>query len=492
MKTLVNALVNTRLETAGSVSPAVVILACVVVLLLFTTFLLVITRYKKCPSDKIMVIYGKVGSNSDGSTKSAKCIHGGAAFVVPVFQSYEYLDLTPLSISVDLTNALSRQNIRVDVPSRFTVGISTEVGVMQNAAERLLGLKLVEIQELAKDIIFGQLRLVIATMEIEEINTDRDKFLEAVSGNVETELKKIGLRLINVNVTDINDESGYIAALGKEAAAKAINDAKISVAQADRNGSIGAAAAEMEQRVSVSKSNSEAIKGENEAKIQVAESDATRREREAESLRRATAAENIAAARAQEESYAAQQAAEQARANLEKARLEADIIVKAEIKKKEQEIQAEAMAEQTRREAKGEADAILMKMQANAAGMKEILTKQAEGFAQLVNAAGGEANDAIRLMVADKLEELTKIQVEAIAGLKIDKVTVWDNGNTSPDGKNATANFVSGLMKSVPPMQEIFDMAGMNLPTYLGTEKKAAVPAQSPEASPSVNDEQNA
>lgn len=474
-----NALVNARLE-GGGVPPAIVILISVVVLLLFTTLILIISRYKKCPSDKIMVIYGKVGSNSDGSTKSAKCIHGGAAFVVPVFQSYEYLDLTPMSISVDLTNALSRQNIRIDVPSRFTVGISTEVGVMQNAAERLLGLKLVEIQELAKDIILGQLRLVIATMEIEEINSDRDKFLEAVSGNVETELKKIGLRLINVNVTDINDESGYIAALGKEAAAKAINDAKISVAQADRNGAIGAAEAEMEQRVSVSKSNSEAIKGENEAKIKIAESEATRREREAESLRRATAAENIAAAKAQEESYAAQRSAEQARADLEKARLEADIIVKAQIKKQEQEIAAEALAEQTRREAKGEADAILMKMQANAEGMREILIKQAEGFAEIVKAAGGGANDAIRLMVADKLEELTKIQVQAIAGLKIDKITVWDNGSASPDGKNATANFVSGLMKSVPPMQEIFDMAGMKLPEYLGTEKESAPSESSP------------
>lgn len=97
-----------------------------------------------------------------------------------------------MSLQVDLVNALSRQNIRVDVPSRFTVGISTEQGVMQNAAERLLGLSLASIQELAKDIIFGQLRLVVATMDIEEINTDRDKFLEAVSRNVETELKKIG------------------------------------------------------------------------------------------------------------------------------------------------------------------------------------------------------------------------------------------------------------------------------------------------------------
>ena len=206
------------------------ILICAIVVFVFILLIMILSRYRKCQSDQILVIYGKVGTNPDGSPRSAKCIHGGAAFILPVFQAYKYMDLTPLTINVDLTNALSHQNIRVDVPSRFTVGISTETGVMQNAAERLLGLSMVEIQELAKDIMFGQLRLVIATMDIEEINTDRDKFLEAVSHNVETELKKIGLRLINVNVTDITDESGYIDALGKEAAAKAINDAKQSVA----------------------------------------------------------------------------------------------------------------------------------------------------------------------------------------------------------------------------------------------------------------------
>ena len=473
---------NVTILGAGGISPAWVGVIAIIALVLFTGLIVIISRYKKCPSDKIMVIYGNVGSNKDGTSRSAKCIHGGAAFIVPVVQAYEYLDLTPLSISVDLKSALSRQNIRVDVPSSFTVGISTEPGVMQNAAERLLGLKMVEIQELAKDIIFGQLRLVIATMDIEEINTDRDKFLDAVSGNVESELKKIGLRLINVNVTDINDESGYIAALGKEAAAKAINDAKVSVAEADRNGAIGAANAEKEQRIDVSRSNSEAIKGENEAKVAIAESEAIRREREAEALKRATAAENIQSAKAMEESYAAQQAAEEARANLERAKLEADVLVKAEIRKKEIELQAEAQAEETRRHAKGEADAIIMKMQAEAQGLREMLTKQAEGLSEIVKASGGDATDAVRLMIADKMEELTKIQVEAISNLKIDKITVWDNG-AGKDGKTGTANFLSGMMQAVPPMQELFDMAGMKLPEYLGKSADTAVaPAETTDA----------
>lgn len=447
------------------------ILVCVIALLLFSMILLILSRYKKCPSDKVMVIYGKVGNNKDGSARSAKCIHGGAAFVWPVIQAREFLDLTPLSISVDLENALSRQNIRINVPSRFTVGISTEPAVMQNAAERLLGLKLEEVQELAKDIIFGQLRLVIATMDIEEINTDRDKFLEAVSRNVEGELKKIGLRLINVNVTDISDESGYIAALGKEAAAKAINDAKKSVAEKDRDGSIGEANAHRDQRVQVAQADSEAIKGENAAKMEVAMSNAARREKEAEALKIATSAEKIQAARALEEAYAAEQQAEVARAAREKATQEADIIVKTEIEKRKLELEAEAQAEQIRRKAKGEADAILAKMQAEATGMQAMLTKQADGLREIVLAAGGDPDAALRLLLADKMEDLLRVQVEAVKNIKIDKVTVWDSGENG-QGKTATAGFVSGLMKSLPPMNELFDMAGMNLPSFLGSDKK--------------------
>ncbi len=466
-------------QTTG-LSPNILMLACVIVLLILTTIIVILSRYRKCPSDKILVIYGKVGQTTDGQQRSAKCIHGGASFIWPVVQSYEYLDLTPMSIQVDLRNALSKQNIRVDVPSRFTVGISTENGVMQNAAERLLGMKIDEIKQIAEDIIFGQMRLIIATMDIEEINSDRDKFLEAVSSNVETELKKIGLRLINVNVTDITDESGYIVALGQEAAAKAINDAKISVAEAERAGAIGAAEADRDKRISVSKSDSEAISGENEAKAKVADSDATRREREADALKRATAAENIAKAKAQEESFDAQKKAEEARAHFEQAKLEADVIVKTNIEKQKLELQAEAEAEQTRRRAKGEADATLMRMQAEADGMKQILMKQAEGFAEIVKSAGGEADDAIRLMIADKLEEITRIQVDAIKNLKIDKVTVWDSG-AKADGKGTTADFISGLYKSIPPLNEMFDMAGMQLPKYLGEKKDNIVEAEAAE-----------
>lgn len=448
--------------------PEILIAICVAVVIVFALLMGILSRYRKCPSDKILVIYGKVGSDKNGQARSAKCVHGGAAFIMPIIQSYQFMDLTPISINVDLKNALSKQNIRVDVPSRFTVGISTEPGIMQNAAERLLGLRMNEIQELAKDIIFGQLRLVVATMEIEEINNDRDKFLVAVSNNVEIELKKIGLRLINVNVTDINDESGYIEALGKEAAAKAINDAKKSVAEKDRDGEIGQANAQRDQRIQVAAANALAIKGENESKIEVAQSEALRREKEAESMRLATAAEAVQAAKAKEEAYIAQQQAEQTRAALETATQQADVIVKAKIAKEQAEIEAEAKAEVARRTAKGEADALFEKMEAQARGAQEILVKQADGMRELVNAAGGNADSAIKLILANNMEELMKIQVEAIKNIKIDKVTVWDGGSKGENGKTATADFISGIMKAVPPMGEMFNQAGMELPKFLG------------------------
>jgi len=438
-----------------------VIIIAAVVLILFVFLFALFRRYKRCPSDKILVVYGKTGGN-----QSAKCVHGGAAFIWPIIQDYSFLDLTPISIEVNLTKALSKQNIRVNVPSRFTIGISTEPSIMQNAAERLLGLTPSAVEELAQEIIFGQLRLVVASMDIEEINTDRDKFLSHITANVEAELKKVGLKLINVNITDIHDESGYIEALGKEAAAKAINDAIISVSQKDRDGAIGQAEAVQDQRIQVAAANAKAVDGENVAKVQVANSNADRRAREAEAEKIATASEKVQAAKALEEAYAAEKMAEESRAQRKKAEQEADIIVPAEIDKLKIEIDAEAAAQQIRRIAKGEADAIFLKKEAEAKGLYEILTKQAEGLDRIVKAAGDDAKDAVLLLVADKLPELVKTQAEAIKNIKIDKVTVWENGGGGKDGKTSTSNFISGMYKAVPPLQEMFNMAG-----YLSGEK---------------------
>ena len=476
------------------------IMLAILALVAFGTLMFIASRYRRCPSDRILVVYGKVGGQ-----KSAHCYHGGASFVWPVIQDYAYLNLTPMPIDIQLRGALSQQNIRINTPSTFTVGISTEPGIMENAAERLLGLSQAQIQELAKDIIFGQMRVAIATMPIEEINADRDKLVANISSGVEVELKKVGLRLINVNIQDITDESGYIDALGREAAARAINEAKVQVAQKERDGDIGAAQADKEMRISVAAAQADAVQGENEAAVQIANSSASRREREAEAQRLATSAEKVAAAKALEEAYAAEEQAERARASREEATRMANIVVEAEIEKRRIEVMAEAEKRRIQLQAEaqrlkieleaeaekrrieltataegerlkvlkqGEADGLRAFMEAQAQGTLAQLQARANGFRAIVESAGG-AEQAAQLMVTEQLPKLVEEQVKAVANLKIDKVTVWDSGTRGPAGRTRTADFVSGLVGSIPPLHEIARNAGVDLPQYLGKASDA-------------------
>lgn len=455
-----------------------------VAFLVLSTLWVLATRFKRCPSDKILVVYGKVGKG-----QSARCIHGGATFIWPMIQDYQFLDLTPIPIDIKLTGALSKQNIRVNTPSTFTVGVSTKPGTMENAAERMLGLSLESIRELAKDIIFGQMRVVLATMSIEEINADRDKLIENISRGVEVELEKVGLQLINVNIQDITDESGYIEALGQEAAARAINDAKIKVSQAERDGEIGRAQAQKEQKIVVAQAQAEATQGENLAAVDIANSNANRFVNEAEANRLAEAAQNVANARVQQEAYLAQREAELARAEKDKASQYASVVVPAEVEKQRIETIAAAEAARVQIESKGKGDAIRFVQQAEADGQRakflaeaegqrarllaeaegteKVLKSKAEGFRALVEVTASRPDLAINLLITEQLPRLVEEQVKAISNIKVDKVTVWDSG-TGADGKNSTASFLSGLAGSLPPIHELARNAGIELPDILG------------------------
>jgi flotillin len=430
-------------------------------------------RYKRCPPDKVMVVYGRTDKG-----KASRTIHGGAALVWPLIQDYAFLTLTPITINIDLRNALSLQNIRINVPSTFTIGVSTEKQIMANAAERLLGLKQTDIEEMAKEIIFGQLRLTVASLTIEQINQDRDAFLELTRKNVDTELQKVGLYLINVNLVDITDESDYIESIGKKAAATAVENARVDVANAERDGAVGAAAAnrtkeievaknlaeaekgrktaEADQRVYVGQQEALAVAGENSAKAEIANSDADLAEAEASANQRA----EVATAKAQAE-------IQKAKFTEEEERLKASEIVREQIQKQQIEIAAEAEAERQRRIARGEADAILARYEAEASGVQKVLEAKAAGYQGLVNSAGGDTKAAATLLMVEKIDQMVSAQVEAIRNLKIDSITVWDSGGDG-DG-SSTSNFISNLVKSLPPLHDIASNAGVDLPDYLGS-----------------------
>lgn len=412
--------------------------------------LLFVSRYRRCPSNKILAVYGRLASGG-----SVKCFHGGGTMVWPLIQDYSYLDLTPMTITIPLKNALSQQNIRINIPSTFTVGINTNPESMTNAAVRLLGLSTQEIEQMATEIIFGQLRLTVASLTIEEINQDRERFLDAIRSNIGPELRKIGLYLINVNITDITDESGYIDSIGKKAAATAVNQAKIDVAEQEKMGAIGAAEAERERRIQVAAYNAQAVEGENKSKGNIAQFNADLVEQEAIAQERGMVAEQKAVANIQSE-----------KALAETKRLEAEEVVPREIQKRIIEINADAEAEKRKREAAGQAVAIVAIKEAEAEGIHKVLDAKAQGYESLVTSAGDSPKDAATLLMVEKIKELVQLQAEAISNIKIDKVTVWDSG--SDDKGNSTAKFMSGMIKSLPALHDVAGMAGVELPEYLG------------------------
>ena len=446
------------------------------VLVLVAAVMFFAQRYKRCPPDQIMVIYGRTTGKV---TKASKTLHGGAALVWPLIQDYAFLSLKPITIPIDLTNALSHQNIRIHVPSTFTIGISTEPNIMAKAAERLLGLKPADIEETAKEIIFGQLRLTVASMTIEQINQDRDEFLRHIQQNVSVELNKVGLFLINVNIVDIQDESDYIESIGKKAAAHAVEQARIDVANAERDGAIGAAeanrtreiqvaenlaaaekgrkAAEADRRVYVENQEALAISGENAAQAEIAAVNADLDQAKAAAKQRA----DVATAQAEA-------AIQRAFFSEEEERLKASEIVRETIQKQQIEIAAEAEAERLRRVAQGEADAILSVYKAEAEGIQKVLDAKAKGYNNLVTSTSGDPKAAATLLMVEKIESMVAAQVEAIRDLKIDKITVWDSGNNA-DGSSATSNFVSSLIQSLPPIHDVAKMSGVELPDYLGS-----------------------
>jgi len=450
----------------------VLMIVSVVALMVFGTIMLAITRYKTCPSNRILVKYGKVGIG-----RSALPIHGGATFVWPLIQQYSFLDLTPITTDVPLKSALSKQNIRVNVPSKFTFGIGTTEDLMNNAAIRLLGLSRSAIEAMAQEIILGQLRATIATMDIEEINADRDTFSQKVMENIEGELKKIGLRLINVNIADITDESGYLKALGEKAAAEAINRAKVQVAQQNRDGETGAANAKQEERVNVASANARAISGENEAQVVEAKSNASLREAEAEAKRRGDAAESVKNAAAQEEGYKGEQQAEIARAERERATQQADVVVPAEIAKAKQIIEAEAQKAQVVLDGQGKGEAIKAEMLGQAEGTYEQMAKKAKGFEAIVAAAGGDPDKAAMLMIVEQMPKLVEAQSQAISGIQFDKILVMDGGSSSDS--STTADWLSNITKVLPPLHEFANMAGVELPEMLGKSFKTHEAASS-------------
>lgn len=492
------------------------IIAFTVVAVVFVIFGFIKSFIRRCSSNQILVVFGA----GTGKGRTAKTIHGGAGFVWPVIQDFRYLSLEPIQIEIPLRGALSIENIRVNVPSVFTVAIGTQPDVMNNAAIRLLELTTQEIRQQAEEIIFGQLRQVVASMGIEDINRDRDAFLQHIQSSVEPELKKIGLVLINVNITDITDESGYIDAIGQKAASQAIQQARGDVADEVKQGEIRVAdanrekevevanatklreigtrqaqreqavrvaelekeqtvgeqqaafqrdvqvkEAEQEMRISVADANAKAVDGENVAEAKVAQSQATLAVERADAYQRGESRKREAEAAVLEVQNLAMAKAALAEAEKIEAEKRAELEAPAKAEKARIVVEAEAEAEKRRLEAEGAAAAIYAKLEAEARGQYEILAKKGDGLKQIVSACGG-AREAFQLMMLEHLDNLAESSAKAISNIKFDKVVVWENGGQN--GRSSTGDFLHKMAGTLPPMMQVMrDIGGVEIPESL-------------------------
>lgn len=178
-------MINNLLASAGAFIFVVITINCLLIVSALTVF---VSRYKKCPVNKALIVYGQVGVNQDGTPRKAKIVRNGGIFVIPIIQSYAYLDLKPIAVTVDH----SFESIIKKVPRTFSIAISTKDDLLWNAAERLLGFGEKEISELACDIIWAQLRLFYD--EDKDMIIDNDQLSQAI----ESEINKIGLTILNI------------------------------------------------------------------------------------------------------------------------------------------------------------------------------------------------------------------------------------------------------------------------------------------------------
>jgi flotillin len=499
----------------GAAFPPLVAVTLAFTLVFASLIILFVTRYKRCPANKVLVISGRVGSG-----QSARVFSGGGAFVWPVIQEWAFLDLTPLQIDINLTDALSLENIRVRVPSQVTVAVGDMEEFQKNAAARILDLSPRQISELAANIIFGQMRQVIASMRIEDINRDRDQFRSNIEHALEPELRKIGLKLINVNIKDLNDESGYIEAIGREAGARAVNKAKGDVAVQEKLGSIAVAradqekdtevanahrereigvktaerdtairiadldretmvarqraeylrdteiaSADQERRVAVAAADAQAIEGETQARARVAAANAELQVRQAEAYQQGETRNRLARAAVQEAENRALALAALAEAERVEAERRAALEAPAKAERAKRIVEADAAGESRKIEATAEAAAIFARLEAEARGEYERLSKKADGLKEIVLACGG-ADQAYRLLMLEHIDTLADKTAEAIRNIKFDKVVMWGGAGANGHGSGAgVAGFVHDVMRTVPPaLQTMMDIGGIQVP----------------------------
>jgi flotillin len=417
------------------------LIAAFVVLVLLVTTLLTVSRLIVIAEPNEAVVL-------TGRRSGYRIVRGGRTFRVPLIERASRIPLRTIPIEVKIENAFSKGGIPLEVHGIANVKIASDPPqVFNNAVERLLDLSLAEIHQIAKDTLEGNLRGVLATLSPEEVNEDRLKFANELIEEADADLKRLGLQLDSLKIQNVTDRTGYLDSIGRAKNAEILRIA--AVAEADSTAETNEKQAESEQRSQVARA---------EAAVQIAVAQNVLRVRKAELDQEAVSKENIAVAEAERAGVMVEQRVQEARIQLERLRLQADIVEPAEAERKAAQLRAEA-------------DAALIREK----GLAQVAVFEAL-MAQMV----GGGDRALQVYLAEKLPDLFQRAADSLDEIRIDRMVVMDGDG---EGMSRVANqkpaAIVGMIEQVAGSLGI-DMEAVLRRTGVGASPRRAEDSEPP------------
>ncbi len=391
-------------------------------LAVFFVILIVRSLIVICPPNRVAVISGRKRTLSDGRTVGYRILKGGRTLRIPLIERVAWMDLNTIPLEVAVQNAYSRGAIPLNVMGIANVKVSSGEGLLENAAERFLHVDSAAIGKIAKETLEANLRGVLATLSPEEVNEDRLKFSQQLIDEADDDIKTLGLELDVLKIQNVTDDVNYLESVGRRLTAEVIRDARVAEANRTAESEQAEAAARRTAQVAQIEADKKIVEEQNALRVRTAELEAISRAREEEAL---VAGETAKAVASQE--------LESERIELEKRRVEADVVVPARADLEARQLQA----------------------QAEAATIVEDGKAQVEVFKRLTDqyqAAGADGHD---VLVLNMLPDLIDKIVATVQNVSIDRVAVVDTGaggggNGDGNGDGGSRGGIPGLMSQLP------------------------------------------
>ena len=386
------------------------LLAVIVGLVIFTVDRLIVI----CPPNRVAVISGRKRGLADGRVVGYRIVRGGRTLRIPIIEQVAWMDLNTIPLEVSVTNAYSKGTIPLNVQGIANVKVSSAEGLLENAAERFLNVPHEEIGQIAKETLEANLRGVLATLSPEEVNEDRLKFAQQLIEEADDDIKTLGIDLDVLKIQNVTDDVNYLGSVGRRLTAEVVKEARVAEANRTSESEQAEAEARRAAQVATIEADKAIVEEQNALRVRTAELEAISKAREEEALVAGETAKAVAS-----------QKLEQERIELERRRVEADVVVPARADLEARQLQAQAEAARIVEDGKAQVDVFRR------------LTEQYQ-------AAGADGHD---LLVLNMLPEIIDKIVATVQGVNIDRVAVVDSGGGAAGG---SAGGIPGLLAQLP------------------------------------------